>query len=76
MLELISSALNEKGSGLIILLTVIVLAITGSYKLLTDDLQEMHDSIKEVQKALHRDAEALHQLDKRITILQVKNDRE
>ena len=75
MLETLTSALNEKGSGLIIILTVIMLAITGSYKLLTDDLREVGESIKNIEKALYRDSEALHDLDKRITILEIKNEQ-
>lgn len=76
MLEILTSSLNEKGSGLIIILTVLILAITGSYKLVTDDIEKIAQSIDRIEKALEDDSEALHSLDKRVTILEIKNDRE
>ena len=74
MIEILKNSLNERGGGLLIILTVMILAISGSYKLLTDDLGRISKDVSINTKELYKRSEILHDLDKRITILEVSND--
>jgi len=67
MLEIIKNSLNDKSGALTVILAVIIMAVGGSYKLLTDRLNEEHRDVTQLQKDLHS-------LDKRVTVLEVKND--
>lgn len=71
MIEILKNSLNERGGGLLIILTVMILAISGSYKLLTDDLGRISKDVSANTKELYKRSEILHDLDKRITILEV-----
>ncbi len=71
MIEILKNSLNERGGGLLIILTVMILAISGSYKLLTDDLGRISKDVSINTKELYKRSEILHDLDKRITILEV-----
>ena len=62
----IAKSINEKGGGLIILLTVIIIAIGGLYKLHTKRLDKIDATL-----LLH--SETAHSLDKRILVLEIKN---
>ena len=73
MLEILKQSLNDR-SGLLIILAVIILALGGSYKLLTDDIAKTNLVIKDILKELRYELEALHELDKRILILEIKKD--
>ena len=59
-------SINEKGGGLIILLTVMICAIGGLYKLHTKRLDVLDANIL-------IDREAYHGLDKRVLVLEIKN---
>lgn len=67
MLDLIKTALDENKKAPHIMLAVLIMAVGGSYKLLTDDITEM-------KKELRDDLTKIHDLDKRITVLEIKND--
>ena len=62
----IAKAVNDKGGGLIILLTVMICAIGGLYKLHTKRLDILDANIL-------ADREVYHSLDKRILVLEIKN---
>ena len=72
MIDILKQSLNDR-SGLLIILAVIILAIGGSYRLLTDDINETKANIKEITKELKKELEMLHSLDKRIMVLEIKN---
>ena len=58
--------INNKGGGLVILLTVMICAIGGLYKLHTNRLDVLDANIL-------IDREAFHSLDKRVLVLEIKN---
>jgi len=62
----IAKQVNEKGGGLIILLTVIIVAIGGLYKLHTKRLDKIDATL------LHNN-ETAHSLDKRVLVLEIRN---
>jgi hypothetical protein len=72
MIDILKQSLNDR-SGLLIILAVIILAIGGSYRLLTDDINDTKANIKEITKDLKKELEMLHSLDKRIMVLEIKN---
>lgn len=74
MLEIIKSTLNDKSGALTVIISVLVMAIGGSYKLHTDHLEETNARVEGLHKSTHSASERLHELDKRITILEYKND--
>lgn len=74
MLDLIKTALDENKKAPHIMLAVLIMAVGGSYKLLTDDLAKVSNDITEMKKELRDDLDMLHDLDKRITVLEIKND--
>jgi len=74
MQEWVKIALAEKGGGLIILLIGIMLAIAGSHRLLTDDLEEIGATLQDIQSKAERAAESAHKLDKRVTILELRHE--
>jgi len=63
MLEIIKSTLNDKSGVLTVILSVIILAVGGSYKLLTDRLNEEHRDVIELQKDARAQSE-------RVTVLE------
>ena len=65
MVETVKS-INEKGGGLVILLTVMICAIGGLYKLHTKRLDVLDANILV-------DREYYHSLDKRVLVLEIKN---
>lgn len=62
----VAKSVNDKGGGLIILLTVMICAIGGLYKLHTKRLDILDANIL-------ADREVYHSLDKRILVLEIKN---
>jgi len=62
----IAKQVNEKGGGLIILLTVIIVAIGGLYKLHTKRLDK-------IDATLLLNNETAHSLDKRVLVLEIRN---
>lgn len=67
--------LHDKGGALLVILTVIILAIGGSYKLLTRDLDKLEAKVDENSKIILERTQLLHDLDKRILILEI-HDRD
>lgn len=65
MIETVKQATRE-GGGLVILLTVMICAIGGLYKLHTKRLDVLDANIL-------IDREAYHSLDKRVLVLEIKN---
>ena len=65
MLELVKQTIGDKSGGLVVILTVIIMALGGSYKLHKDDYERNAEDISEIEKAFHS-------LDKRVTVLEVK----
>jgi hypothetical protein len=65
MIETVKQATRE-GGGLVILLTVMICAIGGLYKLHTKRLDNLDRDILQ-------DREAYHSLDKRVLVLEIKN---
>jgi hypothetical protein len=67
MLDIIKQAIGDKSSALVIIISVMIMAIAGSYKLLTDRLNDEHRDITQLQ-------EDVHELDKRVLTLEIKNE--
>jgi len=74
MLEIIQNSLKDKSGALIVILSVMIMAIGGSYKLLRDDLEKTNSNVSEIEKYSHKLSERLHELDKKIIRLEAKND--
>ena len=72
MLEILKQSLNDR-SGLLIILAVIILALGGSYKLLTAEIAKTNVNVKGIDKELRIELDVLHELDKRIMVLEIKN---
>jgi len=66
MIEIVKKSL-EKGSGLFILLTVMILAIYGSQKLSNEHFAVIDSNALETKEALHRH-------DKRILVLEIRTN--
>ena len=65
MLEIVKQSLGDKSGALVVILTVIIMALGGSYKLHKDDYERNAGDIALIEKAFHS-------LDKRVTVLEVK----
>jgi len=63
MLEIIKNSLNDKSGALTVILAVIIMAVGGSYKLLTDRLDEDTNKIEGIQNEAHK-------LSERVTVLE------
>jgi len=74
MLDIIKNALNDKSGALTVIISVIILAIGGSYRLVSDRLDSEEDDIEALHKSVHSVSERLHELDKRIIRLELLND--
>jgi len=72
MLEIIKIALSDKSGALTIIISVMILAIGGSHKLLSERLDDEHRDIKGLEIRIHSVSERLHVQDKRIIVLETK----
>ena len=63
----IIKAINERGGGLVIILVVIIMALAGLQRQHNDDVKEIQNDAQKRSQAV---TEGLHELDKRITVLE------
>lgn len=73
MLEILKTTYKDN-NALLVILVVIILAIGGSYRLVTAEIDKIWARVEGTEKTAQSASERLHELDKRITVLEIKNE--